>query len=187
MPHANIIQERTFGYLSTVESTEYGYFGGYLIVSGLGRPLEFHCTAPIRPSRAQQILYGPTLQPYLFGEQICGALLSTAKLSASMILTDCEAVLHAQSQSIVPIALILTKNEQLSLGAVCGQSRAVNCGGYDLQFAMGFESDREAVAVLVAQLVRHVDLAEPFGRIHEAIREAQRIGGRCTNANDQAA
>src|SRR5262245_49628291 len=83
-------QERTFGYLSVVKSAEHGYFGGYLIVCGLGRPLEFHCTAPIRPSRAQQILYGPTLEPYLAGEQICGALLEIAKLKPTVILTDFE-------------------------------------------------------------------------------------------------
>ena len=39
----------TFGYLSAVESAEHGFFGGYLLVSPLGRPVEFHCTAPIRP------------------------------------------------------------------------------------------------------------------------------------------
>ena len=83
MPHESPSQETTFGYLSTLESAEHGYFGGYLIVSPLGRPLEFHCTAPVRPSRAQEILYGPTLQPYLLGEQICGALLEAAKLTAA--------------------------------------------------------------------------------------------------------
>jgi hypothetical protein len=32
-----------------------------------------------------------------------------------------------------------------------------------------------------------VALTEPFNRIHEAIREAQRIGGRNTGTHDQAA
>ena len=76
-------QETTFGYLSVINSAEHGYFGGYLIVGPMGRPLEFHCTAPIRPSRAQQILYGPTLEPFLLGEQIAGAMLDAAKLRPS--------------------------------------------------------------------------------------------------------
>ena len=187
MSNANNSQERTFGYLSTVESAEYGYFGGYLIVSGLGRPLEFHCTAPIRPSRAQQILYGPTLQPYLLGEQICGALLGTAKLSPAIILTDCEAVLHARSRSSVPIAFVLARHVQLPHNGDHGPSSDSIFGAYDMQFATGFESDQNAIAESIAQLREHVDLAEPFGRIHEAIREAQRIGGRGTSANEQAA
>ena len=109
MSHGSDCQETTFGYLSALESAEHGYFGGYLVVSVLGRPLEFHCTAPIRPSRAQQILYGPTFEPYLLGEQICGALLDTAKLKPSVILTDCEAVLHARSRTGAPIVLVLAK------------------------------------------------------------------------------
>ena len=74
MPHENQSRETTFGYLSTVHTAEDGYFGGYLIISAIGRPLEFHCTSPVRPSRAQEILYGPTLQPYLMGEQIGAAV-----------------------------------------------------------------------------------------------------------------
>jgi hypothetical protein len=65
-------RETSFGFLSSVHTAEHGYFGGYLIVSELGRPLEFHCTSPVRPSRAQEILYGPTLQAYLLGEDAGG-------------------------------------------------------------------------------------------------------------------
>jgi len=49
-----------FGFLTAVDSPLHGLFGGYLVVDSLGRPLEFHCTAPVKVSRAQQILYGPT-------------------------------------------------------------------------------------------------------------------------------
>ena len=66
-------------------------------MSPLGRPLEFHCTSPVRPSRAQEILYGPTLQPYLLGEQISGALLEAAKLTPWLILTDAAAMLVGQT------------------------------------------------------------------------------------------
>jgi len=51
-------------------------------------PLEFHCTAPVKPNRAQQILYGPTLEPYLFGEQIGQSLLSKAAVEPEVICTD---------------------------------------------------------------------------------------------------
>jgi hypothetical protein len=55
------------GFLAVVEHELHGLFGGYLLLNATGRPLEFHCTAPVRPNRAQQILYGPTLEPYLYG------------------------------------------------------------------------------------------------------------------------
>ena len=60
------------GFLTAVEHAEYGFFGGYLIVNAAGRPLEFHCTAPVKATRAQEILYGPTLRDYLY-EQIAPA------------------------------------------------------------------------------------------------------------------
>src|SRR4051812_642677 len=94
-----------------IESGEHGYFGGYLIVSVLGRPIEFHCTAPVRPSRAQRILYGPTLEPFLLGEQIAGTLLQAAKLTPSLILVNCDAALHIRSRSKVPMVLLGSKPE----------------------------------------------------------------------------
>ena len=112
MPNETPSQETTFGYLSVINSAEHGYFGGYLIVGPLGRPLEFHCTAPVRPSRAQQILYGPTLEPFLLGEQIAGAMLDAAKLKPRLILTDCEATLYVRSQISTPIVLLRPKIDQ---------------------------------------------------------------------------
>ena len=49
------------GFLSVRYRSEHGFFGGYLIVNQLARPLEFHCTMPVRPSRSQELLYGKTL------------------------------------------------------------------------------------------------------------------------------
>src|SRR4051794_72378 len=106
MPNETPAQETTFGYLSVINSSQHGYFGGFLIVGPLGRPLEFHCTAPVRPSRAQQILYGPTLEPFLLGEQIAGALLDAAKLKPRLIIANCEATLHARSRISIPIVLL---------------------------------------------------------------------------------
>jgi hypothetical protein len=196
MSHGSDCQETTFAYLSTLESAEHGYFGGYLVVSTLGRPLEFHCTAPSRPSRAQQILYGPTLEPYLLGEQICGALLDTAKLTPALILTDCEAALHARTRSGAPIVLVIGKDDNLTHEVAAeadlvvqsrANSREFSIGVYKLQLPFGFERDRIEATKALELLTQHVDLAEPFERIHEAIREAQRIGGRGTEINDQAA
>ena len=55
---------RALGFLTVVENAELGLLGGYLLLNAAGRPLEFHCTAPVKPSRTQEILYGPTLQPF---------------------------------------------------------------------------------------------------------------------------
>jgi len=76
------------GFLTALRDSTHGWFGGYLVLSHLGRPLEFHCTTPIEPTRVQQILYGPTLQPYLLGDVIGHTLVRRAELPVQAILTD---------------------------------------------------------------------------------------------------
>jgi len=172
-----------FGYISAVESAEHGFFGGYLLVSPLGRPVEFHCTAPIRPSRAQQILYGPTLQPYLLGEQIAGTLLAKAQTRPQIILTDQSSVLCHRAKLAIPIVYLDITEPDASIN----RPNALNISGHAIDLAPGYESDADAAIALLTTLAGHVDLPEPFERIHEAIREAQRISERGTDAHGEAA
>jgi hypothetical protein len=206
MQYESPSRETTFGYLSTLHSPDYGYFGGYLILSTLGRPLEFHCTSPVQPSRAQEILYGPTLQSYLLGEQISGALLAAAKLTPQLILIDQPAMLLVRPQSSVPLVLVRARrcpNEGVatqksnSEAGIASNAAAeletlpsgvrFTIGVYDVELPSSLEARLPAIEDLLNLLAQHVDLAEPFGRIHEAIREAQRIGGRTDDAHGQAA
>jgi len=55
--------------------------------------------------------------------------------------------------------------------AVCYQ-----VAGYQVNLPPGFESEGEEVLRRLAPLAEYVNLTEPFDRIHEAIREAQRLG-----------
>lgn len=174
--------ELTFGYLSTVHSAAHGYFGGYLIISALGRPLEFHCSAPVRPNRAQEILYGPTLQPYLLGEQIGGTLLSRAKLKPRIILTNQSASLCLRARIDAPLALLLPSGPQQA-----GPSRRFTVLEHEFELPANFEADVDLASQWLKSLGQHVDFAEPFDRIHEAIREAQRIGDRGEDAHGRAA
>jgi hypothetical protein len=207
MPNETLSQETTFGYLSVINSAEHGYFGGYLIIGPLGRPLEFHCTAPVRPSRAQQILYGPTLEPFLLGEQIAGTILDAAKLKPRLILSNCEATLDVRSRINSPLVLMKAKGEQpattdpaspppatadASIGfnsrstSTSGPHKSFTVESYEFLLPIGFEPDRDEAIRLLTELIGHIDLAEPFDRIEEAIREAQRLGGSA-ETHDQAA
>ena len=79
-----------FGFLTAVEDARHGFFGGYLVLSERGRPLEFHCSTPVLASQAQQILYGATLRPYLLGELIGETLVAKSQLPVQAVLTDLE-------------------------------------------------------------------------------------------------
>ena len=207
--HQSPETQTTFGYLSAIESPDHGFFGGYLVVSPLGRPLEFHCTAPVLPNRAQRILYGATLESYLLGEQIGGSLLSAGKLAPALFLTDHAAFGLLRQRFTVPLVLVGPTNTQPDIDVSAGvldeptsASKDRGCsagtahaswgtgfilGGCVVQLPVGFESERGTVIKLVEMLRVRVDLLEPFARIHEAIREAQRIGTRSGVSHGHAA
>ena len=104
------------GFLTVVEHSQHGLMGGYLVLNTAGRPLEFHCTAPVKPNRAQQILYGPTLEPYLYGEQIGAALVSKSSLVPLAIFTDREPALAVRMAVEIPLALVLPPVDECAAG-----------------------------------------------------------------------
>ena len=94
-PHVNGEEksQAALGFLTVLEHDQQGLVGGYLLLNASGRPLEFHCTAPVKANRAQQILFGPTLAPYLYGEQIGQTLVAKGSIAPLAVCTDIEQVL----------------------------------------------------------------------------------------------
>src|SRR5436189_2904144 len=95
-----------FGFLTAIEVPDKGFVGGLLVTNRCGRPLEFQCTVPVRPNATQEILYGPTLAPFILGELIGGALIEKAGVKPQLILTDCEQVLELRNHIEAPVALV---------------------------------------------------------------------------------
>jgi hypothetical protein len=190
----------SIGFLTVAEYPEFGLFGGYLVLNRLGRPLEFHCTTPIKPSRAQQILYGPTLQPYLFGEQIGRTLVGSAKTEPLVVFTDREPALALRQFVEMPVVFVLDGETPPALGEepAGGDSSGLTRGertcrvdpahptmGHMATFHLGRNhlavptwaaDDRQAVTTRLGNLAESFDLKEPFERIREAIEEARRGG-----------
>jgi hypothetical protein len=101
----------TIGFLTVIRDAEQALYGGYLVLNAVGRPLEFHCTAPVRPNRAQQILYGPSLEPYLCGDRIGQTLFSASKRAPTLAITDSVAVMAARQLIAHPLVLYLGRCE----------------------------------------------------------------------------
>ena len=205
--------------MTVVADPQYGLCGGYLILNPAGRPLEFHCTTPIKPNRAQEILYGPTLQSFLYGEQIGRTLIQQGGESPLVVFTDVEPVLCARDFVPMPLALVLATEERGRGGeGERGRDRATHSGGICpspplpasvslsagrrvsapraaalsarrahggprlLWFELGqnrvavperLQQDRQLTVERLAGLADSFDLAEPFGRIRDAIEEAR--------------
>jgi hypothetical protein len=166
MDAANAKSKPALGFLTVLNHPQHGLFGGYLLLNLAGRPLEFHCTAPIRPNRAQEILYGPTLEAFLYGEQIGGTLLAQAKTQPLVVFTDREPVLAAGELAEVPVVLVLAGEG--SSGLV-----TFDVGRNRLALPRRAEGARQQVVERLAEAAESLDLAEPFTRIREAIEEAQ--------------
>src|SRR5438093_1215322 len=109
------------GFLTVVENAELGLIGGYLLLNAAGRPLEFHCTAPVKANRTQEILYGTTLKPYLFGEQIGQTLLCKSKLTPMVVCTDNESMLTVREFTDSSVVLVVGGTPALS-GGGCDES-----------------------------------------------------------------
>lgn len=180
----------SLGFLTIVEHEQHGLFGGYLLLTMGGRPLEFHCTAPIKPNRAQQILFGPTLQSYLYGEQIGQTLINKASAKPLIVCTDLGPALSVRDYTSLPVVWVLPPSDSDSGSDVPGSADkylrldgpqpelpgmvGLRLGRNRLAVAAGRSDDRQEIAKRLESLAETFDLAEPFARIREAIDEAQR-------------
>lgn len=171
MPDAKSRTPAALGFLTVTEHAELGLFGGYLVLNAAGRPLEFHCTSPVKANRAQEILYGPTLRPYLYGEQIGQTLIAKAKNDVGLVCTDLAACLAAREFVERPMVLVFSADEGESDVAI--GSRFV-LGKNNVAVCAKSSTDEQAAHAFHSQLHDVLDLLEPFARIREALEEAQK-------------
>lgn len=160
------------GFLTVLQEAS-GYLGGYLVTNHWGRPLEFRLSSAVQPNRVQQILYGPTLLPYLCADLIGKTLVDRAGVPVQLVVTDREEVLDLRLKLDAPVVWLAPADVPLTggstvvppangRGAVCGHPR--------------FPADAEAVRELMTRLGPAFDFAEPFQRIREAVGEARKLG-----------
>ncbi|TWU15933.1 hypothetical protein [Allorhodopirellula heiligendammensis] len=176
----------TIGFFTTVQSERAGWTGGLLVLNGSGRPLEFQCTLPIRPSRAHEILFGTTLRQHLISEVIGPTLLQKCRTPISLLCcTQAEAIslqehlpertdpARGTSDPSTIVAIVQDDDNEapdrtLRQG-LSGHDR-ITLGNATLWVAAELVEAAECIA---AGLTDIVDTWEPFERITEAIREAQ--------------
>jgi hypothetical protein len=150
------------GFLTVLHEAN-GYLGGYLVVNGWGRPLEFRLTSAVQPNRVQQILYGDTLETYVCADLIGKTLVDKAGVAVQLVVTDREEVLDLRLKLDAPVAYLAPS------GGEADKGRPFHCHPR-------FEGDAALVREILERLDAAFDLAEPFQRIREAIGEARKMG-----------
>lgn len=182
MSNSDAKSPSALGFLTILKREPHGLFGGYLLLNLAGRPLEFHCTAPIKPNRAQEILYGPTLMPYLYGEHIGRALVQKSSLEPLAICTDQEHALALRDFVDMPVLLIAGNNEAAKDLRIDGPHglpsplAILRVGRNEVALKASQRGDEVLARERLSALADEFDLGEPFARIREAIDEAQRAG-----------
>lgn len=169
----------TLAFLATRYNRDLGYVGGLLILTPNGRPVEFHCSLPVRPSRAQEILFGSSIDEFICSDVVGKALIARMKNTPAMIFTDIAPMLLLRMSMEVPFAFLefessdLPRRFEKPCRARC-HLRTAEIVGHSIQV---LESTDDDAAILRCWNGIHIsmDLHEPFLRIEEALSEANPI------------
>ena len=163
------------GFLTAVELPEKGFVGGLLVTNHQGRPLEFQCTVPIRANPTQEILYGPTLAPFILGELIGGTLVDKAGVKPNLILTDREQILELRNHIDRPVVLVDPLAQDSKSGGGTAR-RTFRLGRQLIQFHAAHDDDEISVGKEAQHIPADADLLEPFERVREALQETLKSG-----------
>jgi hypothetical protein len=170
---------QSLGFISVRSNLEHGYVGGLLLINELARPLEFHCSLPVKPLRTQSILYGPTLDEFLCGEQIARTLLSKAKAKPTLIFTDASAVLALRNLDSTPLAFVDVDGDAeefwLRPQITPNRLKSFRLEESSVSTLEDFASDATSFQRFWSEYAPRIEISEPFGRIAEALTETNPI------------
>lgn len=194
-------QDRKIGFITVVVNDRNGLLGGFLVLNQFGRPVEFHCTAPVHANRAQEILYGNTLLPFLYGEQIAKTLIARTDSRPVVVLTDNPFVLAGAPLVKYPVGLVFPRKKgDPDAEKATGASNISNPAeplplneiippvpGLDLShwsevvkgnthLALPDSAMEKGLSEVLDLFLLSIDPTEPFERIRLAIEEAQKAG-----------
>ena len=167
----------TFGFISVMEIEGLGHCGGLLIVSQLGRPIEFHCSAPVVTNRAQKILYGKTYDNYLYCEQIGLSLIDKSKTKPPLLFADSIQLLGLEKLISEWIVVLENDSNQASLEEST-ELKSINLEtrGQKLWLPQRNASQNtQSIQEMCSKFTQSLPLEEPFERIQKAIDEAQAV------------
>lgn len=165
-------EQLRLGFLTAIEVSEKGFVGGLLVTNHYGRPLEFQCTTPVKPNPTQELLYGPTLAPFLLGELIGGTLVEKAGVKPELILTDRDQFLELRNHVDFPVLLV----DSAAHGPDSPTHEGLRLGRQFVRFHAAHSIDEQSVSRDARKIPPDADLLEPFERVREALQETVRSG-----------
>ena len=150
-----------------VAQTEQGYIGGLLVTNRQGRPLEFQCTTPVRPTRTHEILYGSTLQPYVYSELIGKTLVERVGVKPAVIFVQQDVLIPLRSH--VDCAVFCLHD-----GGTFPDETLLTLGKQPLRRHADHPRDEDLLEELRSLIPADADFVEPLERVKDALQETLR-------------
>ena len=148
------------------------YRGAILITDESTKPVEFRCTAPVRPTPLQRMLYGDSLLPHILTELVGLPLLASIRERPKLLLIPDMAFFEIRTKTSLPVI-------HLSRAAVPTDASTIQprAGTQLLESSSGrfpsllirthphHPADAQAARELLQKLFSAVDVMEPFARV----------------------
>ncbi|MBU1748724.1 MAG: hypothetical protein KKA73_13635 [Chloroflexi bacterium] len=149
--------------------------GGALITDIETKPYEFRCTSPVRPTSLQRVLYGDTLEEYIYVQLIGVPLVKDAKEKPGLILVRHPMLLRIRPFLSYPVVLVRSDQKATMATSEIGSG---DLKPIVISSHREFPSEANAAQAQLALLMQRRDLLEPFERVQVALSEVhkQRVG-----------
>ncbi len=153
------------------------YRGAILVTDEWSKPIEFRCTAPIRPTQLQRTLYGKSLLPHVLTELIALPLISSVREKAQFYVIADDAYFDVRQKVSVPVIRVARLNGAKSKQEDQPKSRLQTLQSASGKFAQveieahwKFEGDLDSCGDRLRDLFARWDLVEPFQRLAEGLQ-----------------
>src|SRR6266700_637974 len=154
------------------------YRGAILVTDDWGKPLEFRCTAPVKPTAVQRTLYGSTLMPHVLVALIAKPLIDALIEEPVAVLVSESMFLDLRHNVDVPVVRVRRQGNEVKVTAEDdGQTNQIfvmDCesGRFDpviVEAHWKFPDDTNSCAVLLKELFGRWDVIDPSDRLHKGL------------------
>lgn len=168
----------TIGFLGFREFDDgEAYRGAILVTDESSKPLEFRCTAPVRPTQLQRTLYGKSLLPHVLTELIGAPLISSVREKPQLILIADEAYFDVRHKVSAPVFRVARptdskakQDDQPQFKSLLLQSASGKFAQIEIEAHWQFAADIESSGERLRDLFGRWDLIEPFQRLAEGLQ-----------------
>ena len=150
------------------------YRGAILVADEWGKPLEFRCTAPVKPTAVQRTLYGSTLMPHVLVELIGKPLMNSLNEELAAVLVSEQMFLDLRHQVNVPVVRVRRQGTDVKITSETdgqtNQTMVMDCESARFEPVIieahwKFPDDTNASAGVLKELFGRWDIVEPFERL----------------------